>query len=366
MRRSAPRVLETGRFDVDNGGMEARQHQNEGSGPLDVAVVLVNDGYASTAVGPIEVFTAAGRMWNELSGHPARPRFRVTMASIDGAPVESAYGLRLQPDASIQEIDRADIVFVSASGPAPSQWMDRHRLLLPWLTERYRRGAMLAGVCSGVAFLAEAALLKGRRATTHWGVAEDFRARYPEVDWRADLLITEDAGLFCGGGVNASTDLSLYLVERLCGREIAVQCAKALILDMPRVHQSGYAFLPVARSHGDAQVRAVEELLHANFRDCPSVDEIAKNSGMSPRTLTRRFKAATGHLPGQYLQMIRVAAARQLFEDGERSVQQAGVMVGYDDTAFFRRIFKRYSGLTPAAYRERFRLRHRPDGKCRP
>ena len=175
----------------------------------------------------------------------------------------------------------------------------------------------------------------------------------------------EESRLFCGGGVNASTDLSLYMVERLCGRGSAVECAKALILDMPRAHQSGYALLPISRSHGDARVRAVEEFLHANFRDCPHIDAIAKNMGMSPRTLTRRFKFATGHLPGEYLQRIGVAAARQLLADGERSVQQAGVIEGYDDTVFFRRIFKRYCGHTPAAYRERFRLRHRPGGKSR-
>lgn len=323
---------------------------------LDVAILLANDGYASTAVGPIEVFAAAGKMWNEMSGHPSQPRFRVTMVSVDGAPIESAYGLKIQADASIHDVSHADLVFVSASGPMPSQWIDRHRDVLPWLLDWRRRGAMLAGVCSGVAFLAEAGLLDGLRATTHWGVAEDFRHRYPRVDWRADLLITEDQGLFCGGGVNASTDLSLYLVERLCGREVAIQCAKALILDMPRLHQSGYAFLPVARSHGDAQVRGVEEYLHANFHDCPPIEEVARQAGMSSRTLVRRFKAATGHLPGEYLQMIRVAAARQLLEDGERSVQRAAAMVGYEDTAYFRRVFKRFSGLTPAAYRERFRL----------
>lgn len=324
---------------------------------LDVAILLANDGYASTAVGPIEVFAAAGKMWNEMSGRPVRPRFRVTMVSVDGAPIESAYGLKIQPDASIHDVSHADVVFVSASGPTPSQWIDRHRGVLPWLLDWRRRGAMLAGVCSGVAFLAEAGLLDGRRATTHWGVAEDFRHRYPDVDWHTDLLITEDQGLFCGGGVNASTDLSLYLVERLCGREVAIQCSKALILDMPRLHQSGYAFLPVARSHGDPRVRDVEEYLHANFRDCPPTEDVARQVGMSPRTLVRRFKAATGRVPGEYLQMIRVAAARQLLEDGEPSVQQAGLKVGYEDTAHFRRVFKRHSGLTPSAYRERFRLR---------
>lgn len=139
---------------------------------LDVVVVLVNDGYASTAVGPIEVFAAAGAMWDEMSGGIPRPRFRVTMASIDGEPVRSAYGLSLAPDAGIGEIERADLVFVSASGAVPAEWMQRHGNLLPWLVDHHRNGALIAGVCSGVAFLAEAGLLDGRRATTHWGVAE--------------------------------------------------------------------------------------------------------------------------------------------------------------------------------------------------
>jgi transcriptional regulator GlxA family with amidase domain len=325
---------------------------------LDVTIVLANEGYISTAIGPIEVFSAAGRMWDEMSGRTPHPRFRVSMASVDGAPVESAYGLRIAPDLSVGEVENADIVFVSASGGLPSDWMPRHRGLLPWLADWHRRGAMIAGVCSGVAFLAEAGLLDGRRATTHWGVAEDFQRRYPKVDWRTDMLITEDGGLFCGGGVNAATDLALYLVARLCGHQVAVECAKALILDMPRLYQSCYAFLPASRPHSDTRVRELEAHLHENFQRDISIEDLASHAGMSARNLIRRFKAATGSLPGAYLQKIRVAAARQLLEDGAPSVQRVGVQVGYEDTAFFRRVFKRYSGLTPAAYRERFRLRH--------
>lgn len=323
---------------------------------LHVTVVLANEGYASTAIGPIEVFSAAGKMWEEMSGGTPRPHFRVSMASIDGAPVESAYGLRLAPDAGIAEIEHADLIFVSASGPLPSEWMERHAELLPWLVSWHERGATIAGVCSGVAFLAEAGLLNGRRATTHWGVAEAFRKRYPGVDWQTDMLITEDGGLLCGGGVNAATDLSLYLVERLCGHRVAVQCSKALLLDMPRLHQSGYAFLPISRPHSDAKVREVEEYLHAHFPEDIAMGQLASDVGMSARTLMRRFKTATGTLPGMYLQMIRIAAARQLLEDGAPSVSRVGAEVGYDDTAFFRRVFKRHTGLTPAAYRERFRL----------
>jgi transcriptional regulator GlxA family with amidase domain len=190
------------------------------------------------------------------------------MASIDGEPIRSAYGLRIAPDKSIAEVDKADLIFVSASGAVPEDWMQRHAEASALAGGAARRGAFIAGVCSGVAFLAEAGLLDGRRATTHWGVAEAFKARYPKVDWRPDLLITEDGGIFCGGGVNAALDLSLYLVDRLCGHETAVECAKALVVDMPRVHQSGYAL-------------------------CRSRRRTATRRCGRPRTICRRISART-------------------------------------------------------------------------
>lgn len=327
---------------------------NERSDKLSVAVVLVDDGYASTAVGPIEVFSAAGTMWNEMCGADPEPRFHVTTASIDGTPVRSAYGLHISPDRAITELGPVDLVMVSASGPLPEEWMARHAAIPPWLAERYRSGTRIAGVCSGVAFLAEAGLLDGRRATTHWGVAEGFRRRYPNVDWETDLLITEDAGLYCSGGVNAASDLGLHLVERLCGRDVAIKCSKALLLDMPRTCQSGYALLPLTRPHDDEKVRDAEHHLTGHFAHDVPVEELADVAGMSRRNLVRRFKQATGHMPGAYQQMLRVAAARRMLEDGAPSIEQVGLSVGYEDVAFFRRIFKRHCGITPSAYRDRF------------
>ncbi|MCC5866790.1 MAG: helix-turn-helix domain-containing protein [Wenzhouxiangella sp.] len=326
--------------------------------PLDVVIVLVNDGHASTAVGPMEVFSSAGRLWDEISGVTPRSRFRVSTASVDGAPVESAFGLRVLPDQSLAEVAHADLVFVPSSGIMPDEVMQRHAVLLPWLVERHAQGALLAAVCSGAAFFAEAGLLNGRRATTHWGVANAFGQRYPQVNWCPDLLITEDERIFCGGGVNAATDLSLFLVERLCGRDTAIGCAKALILDMPRTHQSGYAILPIARPHADARVREFEEYLNASFHKKLSIDSMAQRFGMSRRNLIRRFKSATGHLPSAYLQMIRVAAARRLLEEGADSLDQVAMEVGYSDVAHFRTLFKRHTGETPSAYRERFRSKH--------
>ncbi|QFT91693.1 HTH-type transcriptional regulator CdhR [Roseovarius sp. THAF9] len=324
---------------------------------LHVVVVLVNEGHASTAVSPIEIFSSAGTMFEELRGKDPDPRFRVTTASIDGRSIETAHGLRITPDCAIDETGPADLVIASASGPVPSEWMARHAALVPWLIERYDDGCLVAGVCSGVAFLAEAGLLDGRRATTYWGVADAFRARYPAVDWRTDLLITEDAGIFCGGGVNAAADLSLYLVERLCGHRVAVECSRALLLDMPRQDQTGYAILPLARPHGDDRIRMIEDHLSANFQRDVSVEELAERAGMSRRTLMRRFKAATNVRPGTYHQMLRIAASRRMLEEGAASIQQVSTAVGYEDAAFFRRVFKRHCGMTPAAYRDRFGTR---------
>ena len=132
-----------------------------------------------------------------------------------------------------------------------------------------------------------------------------------------------------------------------------MDCAKALILNMPRLHQSGYAFLPVSKLHSDTTIRELEEFIQNNFRENITVEELASRAGMSGRNLIRRFKAATGTLPGAYLQEVRVAAARQLLERGGRSVERVGFRVGYVDTAFFRRVFKRRCGVTPAAHRER-------------
>ncbi|HET6158056.1 MAG TPA: GlxA family transcriptional regulator [Dongiaceae bacterium] len=322
---------------------------------LDVTIVLVNDGYASTSIGPMEVFYAAGRMWNVLDGHGAEPKFRISVASIDGAPVTSAYGLSISPQSSIDAIERADLILVSASSLDPATWRQQPAELAPWLRRWHNKGAMIGGLCTGVAFLAEAGLLDGRRATTHWGVARYFERLYPKVDWRPEVLITEDGGLFCSGGVYASVDLSLYLVEKLCGHQVAVECSKALLINMPRFYQAGYSILPVSRPHADQKIRQVEEYLQANFAKPLSIDELAQHAGMSRRNFLRRFKAATGAMPGAYLQMFRVAAARQMLEDSATSVQRVGSAVGYDNVTFFRQIFRRYTGVTPAEYRSNFK-----------
>jgi transcriptional regulator GlxA family with amidase domain len=144
------------------------------------------------------------------------------------------------------------------------------------------------------------------------------------------------------------------LVEKFCGREIALQCAKSLLVSMPRSRQSGYSVLPLSRQHSDEKIREVEEYLQQNFDRDVSIASLADRIGMGPRNFIRRFKAATGNLPGAYIQKLRVSAARELLEHGAASIQTVCARSGYEDLAFFRTLFKRHTGMTPAEYRKRF------------
>jgi transcriptional regulator GlxA family with amidase domain len=321
---------------------------------LDVTVVLLEAGYASTAIGPIEVFQAAGSLWNWLHGETPRPKFRVRVASVDGHSVTSLCSLGLVPEISIADVEHTDIIIVPASGWDVREHVARNTALVPWLRKWHARGAYIAGICTGVIFLAEAGLLDGKQATTHWGVADIVRQLYPKVHWRAEQFVTEDGRLFCSGGVYASIDLSLYLVEKLCGHEIALQCAKSLLVSMPRSRQSGYAVLPLSRPHSDDKIREAEEHLRTHYDADVPIEALAARSGMSARNFIRRFKAATGSVPGAYVQTLRVSAAKELLEHGATSIQAVSAKAGYEDIAFFRSLFKRHTGMTPAEYRRRF------------
>jgi transcriptional regulator GlxA family with amidase domain len=321
---------------------------------LDVTILLLNDCYASTALAPIEVFYSAGRLWNDFTGGKSEPRFRVTVASLDGLPVVTPYSVGLQPETSIDKVEHSDIVVIPASGLDLDSQLEKHRALFPLLHRWHESGTYIASICSGAAYLAEAGLLDGHEATTHWGTADSYTKRYPQVKWRSDVFVTEDRRVLCSGGIYAAIDLSLYLVEKFCGHEIAVHTAKALLVDMPRTHQSGYAVLHLTRAHNDDRIRQAETYMQKNFVRELSIDTLAAAVNMSPRNFIRRFKKATGQQPGKYLQLLRISIAREMLEDDARSVQTVSSEVGYEDVAFFRALFKRLTGVTPAAYRAKF------------
>jgi transcriptional regulator GlxA family with amidase domain len=338
-------------------GKAATPHRASSAGPkavLDVTVVVQHGGYPSAAIAPLEVFHSAGVLWHSLRGETVQPRFRVQTASIDGGPVKTLCSLGLTPEFAIKDIKQTDVIIVAPSGKDFTDEIAQNTSLLPWLRKWHSLGAYIAGICSGVGFLAQAGLLDGRKATTHWAMADAFLQRFPKVLWEPEQFVTEDSRVLCSGGVYASIDLSLYLVDKFCGREVALQCAKSLLVGMPRSRQSGYSVLPLSRPHSDDRITQIEHYLQQHLVGKVSIEALAARVGMSPRTFIRRFKAATGRLPGAYMQMLRVSAAKEMLERGRVPIQGICSKVGYEDVAFFRSLFKRHTGMTPAEYRSRF------------
>ena len=167
-------------------------------------------------------------------------------------------------------------------------------------------------------------------------------------------MVTEDGRFYCGGGVNASLDLSIYLVERFCGHEIAIQTAKALLIETRRAWQSGFAIIPLKTDHSHDAISSAQERMHKNFAKTFSLEDPARHSAMSVRNFVRRFREATGDSPLVYLQKLRIAAAKRMLENSYRSMQEISDAVGYQNIAFFRALFQRHTGVSPSAYRDRF------------
>jgi transcriptional regulator GlxA family with amidase domain len=321
---------------------------------IDVTIFFPDQTFPSTATGPMEVFRHAGTLWNNFTGVRPCAHFRVTTASIDGRAVRCDGPIHIQPEVAITAIRKTDLIFIPSTGLDVENVAESNAAVVPWLRRWHKRGAAIASVCSGVGLVAAAGLLEGKRATTHWSLSERFREKYPNVHWMTELMVTEDGNLYCGGGVNASLDLSLYLVGRFCGHDVAMQSAKALLIEMPRAWQAGFAIVPLKTEHSDKTISHAQDWLHENFHQTFPLETPAERVGMSLRNFVRRFKQATGDTPLIYLQKLRVAAAKRLLENDHRTMQEISDAVGYQDVVFFRKIFQRHTGVSPSAYRRKF------------
>ena len=322
----------------------------------DVTILFLDETFSSTAIGPMEVFRHSGVLWNQLTGLQPAPHFRVTTASVGGRQVRCDGAIRIQPQAALTDIRETDLVFIPTTGLSLDDVVERNAPVVPWLRRLQKRGTAVASVCSGVGLVAATGLLDGKRATTHWALADRFREKYPKVKWMPELMVTEDHGFYCGGGVHAALDLSLYLVEKFCGHEVAMQSAKALLIETPRAWQAGFAIVPLKTDHNDNSISSAQEWLHQNFHKNFPLEAPAQRVGMSLRNFVRRFKQAKGDSPLMYLQKLRIAAAKRLLESDHRTVQEISDAVGYQDAAFFRNLFQRHTGVSPSAYRRRFGL----------
>ena len=313
---------------------------------------------ASTAVGPFDILTQAGILWNSLKQKEKHPAFNVKLLSIDGNSVTCNNGLVLPVEGGLDQLPDMDIVIISAAditslSDFPSQ-------LSTALIHFYDQGGFLSSVCTGAFALTHTGLLNGKKATTHWGMAPIFRECYPEVNLMEDHLVTEDDRFFCSGGISAYQDLSLRLIEFFGGYQLAEETARALILSGQRASQSPFRKLESLKQHQDKNIHKVQDHIEQHYEKKLLIHDIADKFHMSQRQLERRFKQAVGETIGNYIQIVRVEVARNLLRAHKTPITHISSEIGYQDAAHFRRIFTRWTHLTPTAYRQKYLHQEKP------
>jgi len=330
--------------------------------PLRVHIVATPDSTVSPITGFFETLGGVEGMIapEDRPSGGGRP-FEVEIVAERAGPIDGASGLPISAHRGIDEVTQTDVVIVpSMAFGNEGEWTrGRYPKLTRWLNDMYDGGATICSACTGANLTAEAGLLDGNEATVHWAQEKTFRRRHPDVRLRlTEVLVIsgKDGRLITSGAATAWHDLALHLIARYVGPATAQSVARFLLFEWHRDGQAAFQVFNPPVDHGDAAVLNAQRSIAENYTVASPVDEMARWSGLSPRTFKRRFKEATQQTPIAYVQRIRVEAAKRMLETGDQPVEEISWAVGYEDPASFRRLFKRLTGVTPGAYRHRFQV----------
>lgn len=329
------------------------------TGPVEVLIVAVPETAGSALYGMVDVLLAAGNIWQALTGTQAEQHpFRVRIVAPGTEPFSCGNRIPVNPDCPVSENPEANVLILPELWLGPDEDIrGRYPELMEWIRNAYHAGASIYSACSGAVMLAETGLLDGCDATSHWGYQDLFRQRYPKVRFRPEpnlVFADADGRIVTAGGTTSWHDLALHIISRHCSPGEALRIAKVYLLKWHGEGQLPYATLVRRTPHADSVVRSCEEWLGSHFRQGDAVRQVVVMAGIPERTLKRRFKAATGVTPIDYLQNVRIEEAKRLLETGNRPVDEISVAVSYEDASFFRRLFKRRTGMTPGQYRRMF------------
>jgi transcriptional regulator GlxA family with amidase domain len=254
----------------------------------------------------------------------------------------------------ITDVRKQDLIIVPPIDEFDVEPSRKNRALLNWLIDQYESGTEIASLCTGAFFLAFTGLLKDKECSTHWRAAHRFLEMFPDVKLKVDKIITDNKRIYSAGGATSSLNLALYLVEKHHGREVALHCAKILQIDIERSSQSQFILFEGQKNHGDEDVKKIQLFIEKNVEEKITVDFLAGKFAIAKRSLVRRFKKATNNAPVEYIQRIKVEAAKRRLELSHHTINEIVYSVGYNDVKAFRDIFKKISGLTPIEYRNRY------------
>lgn len=324
-----------------------------------VLLVAVPETAGSALYGMLDVLSVAGTLWQQLTRSGSGQRlFCVRIASPLRRRFTCGNGVPVSPDAAIGDDPAADIVILPELWLGPDQSIHGcYRPVIDWVRRRYEAGAALYSACSGTVMLAETGLLDGCRATSHWAYADLFGRLYPAIDFQPEpnLVFADPEGrIVTAGGTTSWHDLALHIIARYGSPGEASRIAQVYLMKWHGEGQLPFTPLCRDRPHGDAVVRASQGWLADHYREPGVVQRVVERSGLTERTFKRRFRAATGSTLIDYVQNLRIEAAKRLLEGERTAVDEISAEVGYEDASFFRRLFRRRTGLAPSEYRRLF------------
>jgi len=324
-----------------------------------IALLATPETSASVLYGLYDVLLSVGAVYSDMvTGTPGDELLEVRILSADGKPFHCVGNIPVEPQMAVAQIDRADAVVVcdmyTSIYDVPK---GRYPREVKWLRQMHENGALLTSVCSGSLLLADTELLNGHQATAHWAYRDMFQRHFPKITFRNESMLclaAEADRIVTAGGVSAWHDLAVYLIARYCGYQTAIETAKVFLISGHSEGQSPYSVMTRPMESNDGPITDCQVWIADNYATSKPVEKMVDRSGLNGRTFSRRFRAATGFSPIEYVQALRVEEAKQMLETDRLSNDDVGAEIGYYDPASFRRVFKRGTGLSPAAYRKKF------------
>jgi transcriptional regulator GlxA family with amidase domain len=328
--------------------------------PLHVSLVAIPDAVVSTLSGIFDVLGSFRMLGSLEPSLPAEPPFIIEIVGAKRGSVTLVSGMPVNARRAVSEVERTDIIIVPSILLQTDDWVTgRYPEIVDWARRRHADGALLCSACSGVFLLAETGLFDGQDTTVHWGYAKEFERAFPRVPLSPERVLVVSGAreeLITSGASMTWHDLVLYLIARHVGATAAQTIARSFALQWHHDGLAPYIVFEGKKDHGDASIIEAQAWLSTHFGVASPVDEMVKRSGLAERTFKRRFTDATGFSPIDYVQRLRIEDAKRRLERTDVSADEISWKVGYEDPAFFRRLFKRVTGMTPGAYRRRFQV----------
>jgi len=316
-----------------------------------IAILVPETAVIEAVADPVYMFKQVNRF---LEAADKPPLFNVQLvAGKKETKLEGSF-FSVHADKDLADTTATDLVFIPALSGDMRTALELNKAMVPWITDQYHKGAEVASLCVGAFLLAETGLLNGKKCSTHWLATNEFRSMFPEVEVVDGSIITEDNGIYSSGGANSYWNLLLYLVEKYTDRDTAILASKYFAIDIDRDSQSAFMMFQGQKDHNDEAIIIAQQFIEANYQEKISVDQLADMVAVGRRSFERRFKQKTGNTVVEYMQRVKIEAAKRSFENSRKNISEVMFDVGYTDTKAFRTIFKKITGLTPIEYRNKY------------